>query len=125
DQTGPVWGYCFAVTTTGTVDNTNPTFITFSALLAVGARLFNGNSMTVGGVLPGGLGNVQVSKPQAAQIPPGNPDLSVVKTCTSGCSSTTGPNTAVAGTTVTYRLDYSNLATTSANDGTTVVLRDI
>ncbi|HWC85289.1 MAG TPA: Ig-like domain repeat protein, partial [Solirubrobacteraceae bacterium] len=126
DTTGTVWGECFSVSTTGTAPSTgSPRFITFSALMAVGAHNFTGSSMAIGGVSPGGLGNVQIAKPTIAQAPAGSPDLAVVKTCTSGCSATTGPNTATAGTTVTYRLDYSNLATTAANDGTTVVLRDV
>ncbi|HWF51466.1 MAG TPA: hypothetical protein VG294_12575, partial [Solirubrobacteraceae bacterium] len=126
DTTGTVWGECFNVTTTGTAPSTSsPRYITFSALMAVGAHNFTGSSMAVGGVSPSGMGNVQIAKPGIGQIPPGSPDLAVAKTCTSGCSSTTGPNTATAGATVTYRLDYSNLATTAANDGATVVLRDI
>ncbi|MGH2839852.1 MAG: hypothetical protein ACRDKY_03385, partial [Solirubrobacteraceae bacterium] len=123
DTTGTVWGVCFSVTTSGTTNNANPKFVTFSALMAVGAHSFTGSSMAIGGVAPSGMGNVQVAKPAPGQAPPGSPDLRVVKTCTVGCSATTGPNTAIAGTTVTYRLDYSNLSAT--DDGTTVVLRDI
>ncbi len=125
DTTGDVWAYCFNVTTSGTVNNANPAFVTFQALMAVGARNFTGSSMAISGVDPSGMGNVQIAKPAGAQIPPGNPDLRVVKTCTVGCSVTTSPNTATAGATVTYRLDYSNLASGPTNDGTTVVLRDI
>ena len=123
DTTGTVWAYCFNLTTSGTTNNSNPKFVTFSALMAVGAHNFTGSSMAIGGVDPSGMGNVQIAKPAPGQTPPGNPDLSVVKTCTVGCSATTGPNTAIVGTTVTYRLDYSNLSATDG--GTTVVLRDI
>src|SRR3954447_18466103 len=123
DNTGSVWAYCFNVTTSGTVSTANPAFVTFSALMAVGAHSFTGSSMAIGGVSPNGMGNVQIAKPAGAQIPPGHPDLRVVKTCTVGCSVATSPNTAVAGTTVTYRLDYSNLSAT--DDGTTLLLRDI
>src|SRR3954454_13836276 len=123
DNIGSVWAYCFKVTTSGTVSTANPAFVTFSALMAVGAHSFTGSSMAIGGDLPNGMGNVQIAKPAGAQIPPGHPDLRVVKSCTVGCSVATSPNTAVAGTTVTYRLDYSNLSAT--DDGTTVVLRDI
>jgi hypothetical protein len=125
DQSGPVWAVCFRATTSGTTNNANPKFISFKALMAVGAHNFTGSSMAVSGDLPTGSGSVQISKPTTAQTPPGNPDLKVVKTCISGCSSTSGPNTATAGSTVRYQLDYTNLATTAANAGTTVVLRDI
>ena len=123
DTTGPVWAYCFRASTSGTTNNANPKFVTFTALMAVGAHKFSGSSMAISGDAPSGMGNVQIAKPAAGQGAPGIPDLKVVKTCIVGCSTPSGPNTAIAGTTVTYRLDYSNLSTTDT--GTTVVLRDI
>ena len=122
DQSGPVWAVCFKASTSGTTNTANPKFITFDAFMAVGAHNFTGSSMSISADLPSGSGSVQVSKPTLEELPPGNPDLKVTKTCVSGCSSATGPNTANAGSNVTYQLDYTNLA---SDAGTTVVLRDI
>ena len=122
DESGPVWAYCFTVTTTGTVNSANPAFITFSVPMAVGAHNFAGNSMQLGGDLPGGMGQLQVSKPAALA---GSPDLEVVKTCTAGCTATatSGTYTAPPDTDVTFKLAFKNASATTT--APLVSLRDI
>ncbi|HEV2713394.1 MAG TPA: hypothetical protein VGU26_09870, partial [Gaiellaceae bacterium] len=122
DESGPVWAYCFTVTTTGTVNNSNPAFITFSVPMAIGAHNFGGSSMALGGDTPGGMGQLQVSKPAPLA---GNPDLEVVKTCIAGCTATATPGTYTAppNTDVTFKLAFKNASPSTS--APLVALRDI
>jgi hypothetical protein len=64
DQSGPVWAICFKVDVAG-ASTSSPTYVKFHLKMSVGARLFNGNSMAIGGTgdSPANMGNVQVNKP--------------------------------------------------------------
>ena len=70
------------------------------------------------------MGNVQVAKPEPVRTPAARTSR-WPRPARSAARTTLGPNTASPGATITYRLDYTNLATTAANDGTNVVLRDV
>jgi uncharacterized repeat protein (TIGR01451 family) len=78
--------------------------ITFQARLRAGAHYFTGSSLALGGdATPGGgLGLLQVMKPQAKS---GSPDLQLTKT---------GPALAAPGSTVAYTLNFGNKFTATS-----------
>src|SRR5205823_2283487 len=66
-STGTNWAECLSVTVTGASTST-PRFLTFSALVAIGAHNFNGSSIQIGqsagnaNASPNGMGTIKVSK---------------------------------------------------------------
>src|SRR5207244_3950426 len=99
------WAECLSVTVTGASSST-PRFLTFSALVAIGAHNFNGNAIQIGqsagaaNASPNGMGTIKVSKTGIGATTHTN--LSVTKTCTTGCTSSgTGTYTATPGSNVT------------------------
>src|SRR5919109_3930584 len=81
-----------------------PSAITFQARLRAGAHYFTGSSLALGGSATpgGGLGQLQVVKPQAKN---GSPDLQLTKT---------GPSMAAPGSTVAYTLNFGNKFTATS-----------
>jgi hypothetical protein len=92
-----VWSYALTIK----IDDQNPAEVRFYARIAAGAHLNGGSSLQ----FKGSAGTVQVHKPAPAA---GAPDLAVA---------TTGPGSALPGSTLSYSISYNNRATGSTAYG--------
>ncbi|WP_183408135.1 S8 family serine peptidase, partial [Nocardioides pocheonensis] len=102
---GDIWKYTF----TASISNDSAGSITFNTKMRAGAHAFSGNSLQIKGA-----GTLGIFKPAAA---PGSPDLQVTKT---------GPTAVSPGQSMTYTVNYRNLASGSGttNQATGTQLTD-